>query len=269
MYQHHTQNHTCLFVCAHSHDTPTCMYTPICTHLCAYTLYTHAHTCTHIPYTCMYTLVHMYVHTQPHTAQVLKSPHEQALSPPFLCGLSSHEICLWSRRRRDEGADQTLFFAQQCPGLGGVVLLVVTGLTCPQHTEASTDLPLALGIGLTCPQDREASKDLPQAAPVDVEHLDSSSTQAHAKRLPSRKSKTSNLCFLRTGVGPLDLTAELPGRRACLAGEACSGNTCCPPGSSSLHIEEPPAHITPWAFIPCETVLVLSWMNNGFGFLHL
>ena len=119
MYQHHTQNHTCLFVCAHSHDTPTCMYTPICTHLCAYTLYTHAHTCTHIPYTCMYTLVHMYVHTQPHTAQVLKSPHEQALSPPFLCGLSSHEICLWSRRRRDEGADQTLFFAQQCPGLRG------------------------------------------------------------------------------------------------------------------------------------------------------
>lgn len=100
MYQHHIQKHTCLIVCAHSYDTPTCMYTPICTHLCI--LYTHMHT-----------LVHIYVHTQPHTAQVLKSPREQALSLPFICGLSSHEICLWSCRRRDQGADQTLLFAQQ------------------------------------------------------------------------------------------------------------------------------------------------------------
>ena len=252
----HTEPHA--YSSVHTHMT----HQHACTRLSA-------HTCVHIPYTHMHTLVHMYVHTQPHTAQVLKSRHEQALSPPFLCGLSSHEICLWSRRRRDKGADQTLFFAQQCPGLGVVVLLVVTGLTCPQHTEASTDLPLALGIGLTCPQDREASKDLPLAAPVDLEHLDSSSTQAHAKRLPSWKSKTPNLCFLRTGVGPLDLTAEHPESRACLTGEACSGNTCCPLGSSSPHIDEPPAHTTPWAFIPCETVLFLSWMNNGFGFLHL
>lgn len=104
MYQHHTQKHTCLFVCA-THMT----HQHACTHLSA-------HTCVHIPYTRMHTLVHIYVHTQPHAAQVLKGPHEQALSLPFLCGLSSHKICLWSCRRRDQGADQTLFFAQQWVG---------------------------------------------------------------------------------------------------------------------------------------------------------
>ena len=64
-----TQNHTCLFVCAHSYDTPTCMYTPICTHLCAYTLYTHAHTCTHTPYTCVHTCAHTLNHTQPKSSK--------------------------------------------------------------------------------------------------------------------------------------------------------------------------------------------------------
>lgn len=77
---------------------------------------------------------------------------------------------------------------------------------------------LLVVIGLMCPQHREAGKDLPLAAAVDLEHLDSSSTQVHAKRLPSWKSKTPNLGSLRTGVGPLDLTAEHPGSQACLAG---------------------------------------------------
>ena len=149
------------------------------------------------------------------------------------------------------------------------MLLVVTGLTCPQHTGASMDLPLAMGTGLTCPQHREAGKDLPLAASVDLEHLDSSSTQAHAKHLPSWKSKTPNLCSPRTGVGPPDLTVEHPGSRACLAGEACSRNTWCPLGSSGPHMDEPSAYTTPRAFLPCETVLFFSWMNNGCGFLHL
>lgn len=206
----HTRAHTPTRVYVPAPHRTTHAYSSVHTHMTHQHACTRlsAHTCAHIPSTHMHTLVHIYpihacthlcTYTQPHTAQVLKSPHEQALSPPFLCGLSTHEICLWSRRRRDQGADQTLFFAQQCPGSGGgVVLLVVIGLMCPQH--------------------RGAGKDLPLAAPVDLEHLDSSSTQAHAKHLPSWKSKTPNLGSPGTGVGPLDLTAEHSGSRACLAG---------------------------------------------------
>lgn len=131
-----TQNHMPLFVCAHSYDTPTCMYTPS------------AHTCAHIPHTHDTALVHihLYMHahlctyTQPHTAQVLKSPHEQALSPPFLCGLSTHEICLVTQEKGSRCRPNT-GSCQQCPGSGGgVVLLVVIGLMCPQHREAGKDL---------------------------------------------------------------------------------------------------------------------------------
>lgn len=110
-----TQNHTCLFVCAHSYDTPTCMYTPLSAHTCAHIPSTHMHTLVHIHSICMHTCAHTLNHTQPKSS---KAPMSRR------CHLHS----LWPQHSRDlpvvtgEGTKvQTKHDCSllQCPGSGG------------------------------------------------------------------------------------------------------------------------------------------------------
>lgn len=122
------------------------MYT-LSAHACAYTLYTHAHTWH--TYT-LYMHAHLCIHSTTHSPSPQK-PHEQALSPPFLCGLSTREICLWSRRGEgDQGADRALFFASSALGREGGAAGVI-GLMCPQPQEGRQGPPSGSCSGLGAP----------------------------------------------------------------------------------------------------------------------